>query len=136
MSQTIYLTYKRNQEYVVVIPVHVDTFDDDTIDRVVEALDDSDDWYEKVVMPTFKKEITESFDPPYNGWVDRVTGYSGGYSELYADLVENVDEFLGEDYARQMLREIKEGQLRDAMEVGDYATVARLAAELNAGIVE
>lgn len=133
MSQTIHLTYKRNQEYVVVIPVVVDT-DDDVVDRIVEALDDSDDWYEKVVMPTFQKEIIGSFEPPYNGWVDRVTGFSGSYEELFADPIESIGEFLGDEYAKQVLYEAKVSELEDAVERHDFAEVARLAAELNAGI--
>lgn len=130
------LTYRRHQEFVVTIPVNVEVEDDERIDSIVEALDDSDDWYEKVVMPTFKKEIVSTFDEPYEGWVERVTSVSGSYGELVADVVENVDEFLGDEYTQEVLRLKKVEDLEYAMECRDYAAVAKLAAELNAGIYE
>ena len=132
----IELTYKRHQEFVVTIPVNVEVEDDEHIESIVEALDDSEDWYTEVVMPTFKKEIVSTFDEPYVGWVERVTRVSGDYGELIADVVENIDEFLGNEYTQEVLRLKKVEDLEYAMECCDYAAVAKLAAELNAGIYE
>ena len=143
----IELTYKQHQEFVVTIPVNVEVEDDEHIESIVEALDGSDDWYTKVVMPTMKKEITEAFDDPYAGWVDltgsrlrnmfrRTEMLSGNCYELVADVVENIDEFLGDEYTQEILRLKKVEDLEYAMECCDYAAVAKLAAELNAGIYE
>jgi len=132
----IELTYKQHQEFVVTIPVNVEVEDDEHIESIVEALDDSDEWYTEVVMPTFKKEIVSTLDEPYEGWVERVASVSGSYGELTADVVENIDEFLGDEYTQEILRQKKVDDLEWAMECCDYAAVAKLAAELNAGIYE